>query len=121
MSEMNVPRSQAAETAERERPVFVVAVGYDLDADDAERLQWAVAKTLRDGRELHEAEIGFLTASIAVWREIDRLSTQPEGYHPTAMDIELREAERRAWEKYRSALDGPGRDDSGGLDWSHGR
>lgn len=35
--------------AEKERQVFTVAVGHDLDGDDAERIQRAVAEALRRG------------------------------------------------------------------------
>jgi hypothetical protein len=53
------------------------------------------------------AEAAFLDASIAVWREIDRLDSRPGGYAPTDMDVKLREAERAAWERYRALLDTP--------------
>jgi hypothetical protein len=49
---------------------------------------------------------GFLAASIAVWREIDRLDAEPDGYHPIRMSVELRQRERAAWERYRDHLDG---------------
>ena len=55
---------------------------------------------------LRAAEADFLTASIAVWREIDRLDAEPDGYHPTRMSVELRQRERAAWERYRDLLDG---------------
>lgn len=55
--------------------------------------------------ELGMAEREFLVASVAVWREIDRLDSRPEGYHPTAMDIELRQRERAAWIRYRDLRD----------------
>jgi hypothetical protein len=48
-----------------------------------------------------EALAGFITASVAVWREIDRLEAEPDGYHPVRMSVELRKAERAAWERYR--------------------
>jgi len=54
--------------------------------------------------ELEAAEAEFLAASIAVWREIDRLDAEPEGYHPMRMSVELRQAERRSWERYRNLL-----------------
>jgi hypothetical protein len=58
-------------------------------------------------RQAHsEAQAAFLSASIAVWREIDRLDSQPEGYHPIRMSVELRKAERAAWERLRGFLDG---------------
>jgi hypothetical protein len=47
----------------------------------------------------------FLAASVAVWREIDQLDAGPYGYHPVHMSVELRKAERAAWEKYRDLLD----------------
>ena len=46
----------------------------------------------------------FLAASVAVWREIDRLDAAPEGYHPVRMSVDLRKAERAAWERYRDLL-----------------
>ena len=46
----------------------------------------------------------FLTASVAVWREIDRLDAEPAGYHPVRMSVDLRRAERAAWERYRDLL-----------------
>jgi hypothetical protein len=54
---------------------------------------------------IKDAETEFLAASVAVWREIDRLDSRPEGYLPTAMDVRLRKAERAAWERYRDLLD----------------
>lgn len=54
---------------------------------------------------LGDAEMEFLAASVAVWREIDRLDSRPGGYHPTDMDIELRKRERAAWVRYRDLLD----------------
>jgi hypothetical protein len=51
-----------------------------------------------------EVEQEFLDASIAVWREIDRLSAVPGGYrglHPTT-DLRLRE--RAAWEELRAHI-----------------
>ena len=55
--------------------------------------------------ELTAARDEFLAASVAVWREIDRLDAAPEGYHPVRMSVELRKTERAAWEKYRDLLD----------------
>ena len=46
----------------------------------------------------------FLAASMAVWREIDRLDAEPERYHPVRMSVELRKRERAAWERYRDLL-----------------
>lgn len=57
------------------------------------------------GQKSGEAERAFLDASVAVWREIDRLDAQPDGYHPTRMSAELRQRERAAWERYRGHLD----------------
>ena len=54
--------------------------------------------------QLELAEAEFLAASIAVWREIDRLDAEPDGYHPMRMSVELRQAERRAWERYRDLI-----------------
>jgi len=39
-----------------------------------------------------------------VWREIDRLDAEPDGYHPTRMSVDLRKQEREAWERYRDLL-----------------
>lgn len=52
-----------------------------------------------------KARTEFLAASIAVWREIDRLDAEPDGYHPIRMSVELRQRERAAWERYRDLLD----------------
>jgi hypothetical protein len=54
--------------------------------------------------DLATARDEFLAASIAVWREIDRLAAGPYGYHPVHMSVELRRAERAAWERYRDLL-----------------
>ena len=54
--------------------------------------------------ELTAARDEFLAASVAVWREIDRLDAAPEGYHPVRMSVELRKTERAAWERYRDLL-----------------
>ena len=59
------------------------------------------------------AEAEFLAASVAVWQEIDRLDSRPEGYKPTDMDIELRRQEQAAWERYRDSM-AAGRDAAGG-------
>jgi hypothetical protein len=59
----------------------------------------------QDANDLASARAGFLAASVAVWRETGRLASRPEGYHPTAMDVELRKRERAAWERYRDLLD----------------
>lgn len=53
-----------------------------------------------------EAREAFLSASVAVWREIDRLDAEPDGYHPIRMSVELRQRERAAWERYRDMLAG---------------
>jgi hypothetical protein len=64
-----------------------------------------------EGREastavaLAAAEAAFVAASVAVWREIDRLDAEPGGYHPTRMSVELRQQERAAWNRYRDLLD----------------
>ena len=63
------------------------------------------AEQLRGASVLDSARGDFLAASVAVWREIDRLDAEPEGYHPVRMSVELRRAERAAWEKYRDLLD----------------
>ena len=61
-----------------------------------------------DGRWKLPAELSeFMAAATEVWREIDRLEAEPEGYHPTRMSVELRLAERAAWERYRAILDTP--------------
>lgn len=65
------------------------------------------AENLTDEEERAEAEAAFLAASVAVWREIDRLDSRPEGYHPVRMSVELRHRERAAWEQYRDLLDSP--------------
>jgi hypothetical protein len=57
---------------------------------------------------LAAAEAEFLAASVAVWREIDRLDAEPDGYHPVRMSVELRQRERSAWQRYRDALARPG-------------
>ena len=46
-----------------------------------------------------DAEAAFLAASVAVWREIDRLGADPESYR-------LTKAERAAWERYRDEIGG---------------
>ena len=70
--------------------------------------------------EIAAAEQAFLEASVAVWREIDRLDTRPEGYHPTAMDVDLRKRERAAWEQYRDLLDGPSMEERCANSVAHG-
>jgi hypothetical protein len=50
------------------------------------------------------AEREFLAASVAVWREIDRLAAQPGGYSGLDASTELRRRERAAWEAYRETL-----------------
>jgi hypothetical protein len=43
----------------------------------------------------------FLAVSVRVWREIDRLSAEPNGYKGIEASHELRVRERKAWERYR--------------------
>lgn len=51
------------------------------------------------------AEQEFLEASVAVWREVDRL--EAEGPYPgIPPETDLRQRERVAWERYRRCLDG---------------
>jgi hypothetical protein len=50
-----------------------------------------------------EEEQEFLDASIAVWREIDRLSGSTLGYQGLENSSGLRIRERAAWERYRDA------------------
>lgn len=57
-------------------------------------------------RERQEALAAFLDASVAVWREIDRLDAEPDGYHPVRMSVDLRKTERAAWERYRDLIGG---------------
>lgn len=58
-----------------------------------------------DALSAADAEAGFLAASVAVWREIDCLDSEPGGYHPVRMSIKLRQEERAAWERYRPFAD----------------
>lgn len=51
------------------------------------------------------AEREFIEASVAVWREIDRLSELPEGYKGLAPETDPRKRELAAWESYRAELD----------------
>lgn len=53
----------------------------------------------------HEQKQEFLAASVAVWREIDRLSAEPDGYPGLDASTDLRRRERDAWEAYRAVLD----------------
>lgn len=48
--------------------------------------------------------LDFLEASVDVWREVDRLSAEPDGYRGLDASTELRQREREAWERYRDAL-----------------
>lgn len=51
-----------------------------------------------------DAEREFLAASVAVWREVDRL--EAEGPYPgIPPETDLRQRERAAWERYRAVLD----------------
>jgi hypothetical protein len=51
------------------------------------------------------AEAEFLAASVAVWREIDKLTDENDGIYPgLPQSAELRQRERAAWERYRSFL-----------------
>ncbi len=59
----------------------------------------------RHGRAIKAARAEFLAASVAVWREIDRLDAEPGGYHPVSMSAGLRQRERAAWAAYRALLD----------------
>lgn len=49
----------------------------------------------------------FVDASIAVWREIDRLSALPGGYKGLPPETDPRKRELAAWERYRTVLDTP--------------
>lgn len=59
---------------------------------------------MTDTDALAAARTEFLEASVAVWREIDRLDAEPDGYHPNRMSVELRQRERAAWNRYRDLL-----------------
>ena len=56
-----------------------------------------------------QAERDFLDASIAVWREIDRLTTLGP-YPGILMATDLRISEKIAWERYRAFLDDGGKE-----------
>jgi len=61
---------------------------------------------LAESIELDEAERVFLRTSVAVWREIDRLTAEHDGVYPgLPAGDELRRREREAWERYRDLLD----------------
>ncbi len=47
------------------------------------------------------AEREFLSASVAVWEEIERLEVAQGGYGGLDASTELRRRERYAWERYR--------------------
>lgn len=55
--------------------------------------------------DLEIAKREFLSASIAVWREIDRLSALPDGYNGLPQGTDPRKRELAAWEVYRGLLD----------------
>lgn len=52
----------------------------------------------------HQARDEFVAASVAVWREIDRLTASPGGYPGLPQGVPLRQRERAAWEKYRDLI-----------------
>ena len=93
-------------------PEFNPLSGEGLLVDGATGLRCAVvvscAARVGENRRLagplHAALDDFLAASVAVWREIDRLDAEPGGYHPVRMSVDLRKAERAAWERYRDLL-----------------
>jgi hypothetical protein len=62
---------------------------------------------------LAEAEINFLNASVAVWREIDKHTVEGVyvGWVPEQLTrgSDLRVTERLAWERYRDLLAGVAR------------
>lgn len=51
-----------------------------------------------------DPEREFLDASIAVWRDIDRLSADPGGYQGLDEANALRITERAVWERYRDEV-----------------
>lgn len=55
-------------------------------------------------QHMRDAEREFLEASVAVWREIDRL-TEAGPYKGLDASTDLRIRERQAWERYRAELD----------------
>lgn len=65
----------------------------------------AALTAIDKGDERIAAEREFLAASVAVWREIDRLSVEPGGYRGLAPETDLRQRERAAWDQYRAAID----------------
>lgn len=65
-------------------------------------------------RERWDAERRFLDASIAVWREVDRLTADGTPYPGISADTDLRVRERAAWEVYRSYLASDGTARNGG-------
>jgi hypothetical protein len=60
---------------------------------------------LADADKKLQAEKNFLDASVAVWREIDRLM-KIGPYPGIPMAADLRISEKLAWERYRAFLDG---------------
>lgn len=78
----------------------IVRAIFAAVADD----RWSESGWMRtNGGRAKERE--FLAASIAVWREIDRLSDGPGGYQGLDASTALRQRERAAWEAYRAILD----------------
>lgn len=65
----------------------------------------AIAGPRGDERIRSPEEKEFLAASVAVWREIDRLSALPEGYQGLPQSTDPRKRELAAWEAYRTTLD----------------
>ena len=56
-----------------------------------------------------EAFHEFVSASIAVWREIDRLTAENDGTYPgLPQSTALRQRERAAWERFRPFLSAVG-------------
>lgn len=110
-AEHGVPKNISTQEKRDELVLRLWALVREQEARIAELLPFVIQKCDKCGLAPYDgsgtkAERAFLDASIEVWREIDRLSAEPEGYRGLDQSTALRERERAAWEQYRAALDG---------------
>ena len=87
---------------------FVLAMGWAGAVDmqvNIDKPQLAkILRQIADKTDSDDAERAFIDASVAVWREVDRL--EAEGPYPgIPPESDLRQRERAAWEAYKAVLD----------------
>lgn len=81
---------------------------YRTAVNAAETAETQLAEARAEIAALSSPEMReFVDASVAVWREVDRLTEDGGDYPGIPPDTGLRRREKAAWERYRATLDPP--------------